>query len=54
VGRLLIHDQMPLPIILASIAIMLVLALASAALAASQIRTWVFDKIGRWMLNYGA
>jgi O-antigen/teichoic acid export membrane protein len=53
-GRLLIHDQMPLPIILASIAIMLVLALASAALAASQIRTWVFDKIGRWMLDYGA
>jgi O-antigen/teichoic acid export membrane protein len=53
-GRLLIHDQMPLQIALASIAIMLALALASAALAASQIRTWVFGKIGRWVLDYGA
>jgi len=52
-GRLLIHDQMPLPIVLASIVIMLALALASAALAASQIRIWVFGKIGRWRSDYG-
>jgi O-antigen/teichoic acid export membrane protein len=54
IGRLLIHDQMPLPIVLASIAIILALALASAALAASQIRTYLFDKIRRWVLDYGA
>lgn len=53
-GRLLIQDSIPLPIMLASIVIMLALALASAAFAASQIRIWVFGKIERWRSAYGA
>lgn len=52
-GRLLIHDLMPLPIILVSLLIVLALALTSATLAAPQIRIWVFDKIGRWRSAYG-
>ena len=52
-GRLLIHDLMPLPIILVSLLIVLALALTSATLAAPQIRVWVFDKIGRWRSAYG-
>ena len=53
IGRLLIHDLMPLPIILVSLLIVLALALTSATLAAPQIRIWVFDKIGRWRSAYG-
>jgi O-antigen/teichoic acid export membrane protein len=52
-GRLLIHNLMPLPIILISLLIVLALALTSAMLAAPQIRIWVFDKIGRWRSAYG-
>ncbi len=54
VGRLLIQDLMPLPIILVSLMIVFALALTSAALAASQIRIWIFGKIGRWRSAYGA
>ena len=54
IGRLLIQDSMPLPIMLGSIAIMLALALASVALAASQIRTFVFEKIRQWIPVYDA
>lgn len=53
IGRLLIHNQMPLQIILPSLMIVFALALTSAMLAAPQIRTWVFDKIGRWRSAYG-
>ena len=53
IGRLLIHNQMPLQITLPSLMIVFALALTSAMLAAPQIWTWVFDKIGRWRSAYG-
>src|SRR5688572_29374879 len=40
IGRLLIHNQMPLPTLLVSLMIVFVLALTSAALATPQIRIW--------------
>ncbi len=49
VGRLLIQDSTPFLSVLGGIAIMLPLALTSAALAASQIRIWVFGKFGTWI-----
>ena len=47
IGRLIIHDTLPAHVILVSLIIMFSLALALAALAAPQIRTWVFAKIGK-------
>lgn len=49
VGRLLIHNLMPLPIVLISLIFVFALALMFATLAASQIRIWVFGKIGTWI-----
>jgi len=49
VGRLLVHNQMALPKVLVSLMIIFVLAVISAALAAPQIRTWGFGKIGTWI-----
>jgi O-antigen/teichoic acid export membrane protein len=46
-GRLLIHDLLPSPVLLLSLMIMFALALGVAAFAASHIRTWVFAKIGK-------
>ena len=54
IGRLLIHDQMPFLVIIIGIAIILASALASAALASSQIRTWVFEKIRQWRSVYAS
>ncbi len=53
IGRLLIHDQMPLPSILLCLMLVFTVALTSAALSASQIRIWAFDKIGSWR-TYGS
>ena len=47
VGRLLVHHQMSLPIILFGILVVFAMALAGAARAAPQIRIWLFDKIKR-------
>ena len=45
-GRLLIHTLTPLPIAMVSLIFLYAFALTSAALAAPQIRFWVFGKIG--------
>jgi len=46
IGRLLIQDSTPFPIVLGGMAIILLLAVASAILAAPRIRTWVLEEIG--------
>ena len=46
IGRLIIHHQMPLPIMLLGIIAVFALALTLAAVAAPQIRIWVFGRIG--------
>lgn len=48
-GRLLVQDFISLPMILISLIIVFALALTSATLAASQMRLWVFGKIGTWI-----
>jgi O-antigen/teichoic acid export membrane protein len=45
IGRLLIHDGMPLPLILLSLGIIFIMAVTFAAFAAPQIRIWVFEKL---------
>ena len=45
IGRLLIHDRLPLPIMVISLMIMFVLALACAAIATPHIRNWIFGKL---------
>ena len=48
-GRLLVQNLMPSPIILIYLIILFALALTCAALTASQIRIWAFGKIGTWL-----
>jgi O-antigen/teichoic acid export membrane protein len=45
-GRLLIQQQLGLPIVVISLIALFVLALTFAALAAPLVRSWVFNKIG--------
>jgi O-antigen/teichoic acid export membrane protein len=45
IGRLIIHGDLPAPVMLVSLIITFALALGFAALAAPHIRTWVFAKI---------
>jgi O-antigen/teichoic acid export membrane protein len=53
IGRLLIHNIASLPIVLMSLMGVFALALTASMMVAPQIRTWVFDKIGRWRSAYG-
>jgi len=53
IGRLVIQGWASIPGILGGILIMLLLALVSAALAASRIRMWVFFMIRSWVAAYG-
>jgi O-antigen/teichoic acid export membrane protein len=49
VARLLIHNITSLPIVLMSLMVVFVLALAASIMVAPQIRISVFDKIGTWI-----
>jgi O-antigen/teichoic acid export membrane protein len=53
-GRLLIHDLLSWPMMIASLLILLLLALASATFAASRIRIWLLNKIQTWRTVYGS
>jgi O-antigen/teichoic acid export membrane protein len=48
IGRLLIHDQMTLPMVILSLMITYTMALVFAMLAASQLRVLFWRKIGTW------
>ena len=54
IGRLLLPNFLSLPVMIASLIALFLLALLSAALAASQIRIWVLNKIETWKTAYGS
>jgi hypothetical protein len=54
IARLLIHTDLPSPIMFLCLSFVLTLTITSSALVSSEFRVWLIIKIRRWRSAYGS